>query len=86
MNREDDLTRENQALRERLSRMSEAGLRINESLDFDTVLQEVLDSARALTQANYGVITLLDESGRVQGLPLLRADLRRGRGSLGAWV
>ena len=58
--------RENQALRERLSRLSEASLRINESLDFDTVLQGVLDSARALTEARYGVITLLDESGRVQ--------------------
>ena len=66
MNREDDLLRENHALRERLSRLSEASLRINESLDFDTVLQGVLDSARALTQVRYGVITLLDESGRVQ--------------------
>ena len=88
MNREDDLTRENQALRERLSRMSEAGLRINESLDFDTVLQEVLDSARALTQANYGVITLLDESGRVQdylssGLTSEEAEGVWGHGSEG---
>ena len=66
MDREDDLMREIEALRERLSRLSEAGLRINESLDFDTVLQEVLDSARVLTEARYGVITLLDESGRVQ--------------------
>ena len=88
MNREDDLTRENQALRERLSRMSEAGLRINENLDFDTVLQEVLDSARALTQANYGVITLLDESGRVQdylssGLTSEEAEGVWGHGSEG---
>ena len=58
--------REIQALRERLSRLSQASLPINESLDFDTVLQSVLDSARALTQARYGVITLLDESGQVQ--------------------
>ena len=61
MDREDDLSRQIEPLRERLSRLSEAGLRINESLDFDTMLQEVLDSARALTQARYGVITLLDE-------------------------
>ena len=47
MDREDDLLRQIEALRERLSRLSEASLRINESLDFDTVLQEVLDSARA---------------------------------------
>ena len=49
MNREDDLLQENQALRERLSRLSEASLRINDSLEFDTVLQGVLDSARAPT-------------------------------------
>ena len=65
MDREDDLLRENQALRERLSRLSEASLRISESLDFDTVLQDVLDSARSLTQARCGIVTLLDESGRV---------------------
>ena len=58
--------RENEALRDRLARLSEASLRINESLDFDTVLQGVLDSARALTKARYGVITLLDETGQLQ--------------------
>ena len=50
-------------LRERLTRLSQASLRINESLDFSTVLQGVLDSARSLTGARYGVITLLDDSG-----------------------
>ena len=61
-----ELERENTALRDRLSRLSQASLRINESLDFDTVLQRVLDSACSLTGARYGVITLLDESGRIQ--------------------
>ena len=61
-----DLAQENEALRERLSRLSEASLRINESLDFGTVLQGALDSACSLTGARYGVITLLDESGQVQ--------------------
>ena len=42
MRNTDELQRENDALRERLSRLSEASLRINETLDFDTVLQEVL--------------------------------------------
>ena len=60
----DDLMRENQALRERLSRLSEASLRINESLDLDTVLQGVLDSACLLTGARYGVIATLDDLGR----------------------
>ena len=58
-----DLAQENEALRERLSRLSQASLRINESLDFDTVLQGVLDSACSLTGARYGVITLLDAVG-----------------------
>ena len=49
---------------DRLSRMSEAILRINESLDFDTVLQEVVDSARSLTGSRYGAITVLGEAGQ----------------------
>ena len=55
---------ENEALRERLSRLSEASLRINESLDFDTVLQEAVDGARALTASRYGAITVLGEAGQ----------------------
>ena len=62
----DELAGENEALRQRLSRLSEASLRISESLDFDNVLQGVLDSARSLTGARYGVITLLDDGGRIQ--------------------
>ena len=42
MKRADELARENAALRERLSRLSEASHRINESLDFSTVLAGVL--------------------------------------------
>ena len=63
---EQEQEQEIQALRERLSRLSEASLRINESLDLDTVLQGVLDSARSLADARYGVITLLDDSGQIQ--------------------
>ena len=66
MSREDELIRENKALRQRLSQLTEASLRINESLDFDVVLQGVLDSARSLTGARYGVMTLHDEGGQVQ--------------------
>ena len=64
MNRLDERDRENEALRERLSRLSGAGLRINESLDFDTVLQEVVDSARALTSSRYGAITVFGDGGQ----------------------
>ncbi len=60
---------------DRLSRLSAASLRINESLDFDTVLQGVLDSARSLTAARYGVMTLLDDAGRVDDRLVLRFDL-----------
>ena len=53
-------------LRERLSRLSEASVRINESLDLSSVLQGVLDSARSLTDATYGVITTVAESGGME--------------------
>ena len=66
MEQADDQAREIAELRDRLSRLSQASLRINESLDFDTVLQGVLDSACSLTGARYAVITLLGESGQVQ--------------------
>ena len=66
MEQADDQAREIAELRDRLSRLSQASLRINETIDFDTVLQGVLDSACSLTGARYGVITLLDESGQVQ--------------------
>ena len=66
MNQPDARDLEILALRDRLTRMCEACHRINESLDLDTVLQEVLDSARSLTGARYGVMVLLDGSGGVQ--------------------
>ena len=53
-------------LRDRLSKLSQASVRINESLHFETVLQEVLDGARSLTSAKYGVIVVLDDTGGVQ--------------------
>ncbi len=60
----DELIQENEALRDRLTRLSRASQCINQSLDFDSVLQRVLDSACALTGARYGVLTLLDEAGQ----------------------
>ncbi len=53
-------------LRQRLSRLSEASLRVNDSLDLDAVLQGVLDSARSLTGATYGAMVLLDDMLQVQ--------------------
>ncbi|MDE2887197.1 MAG: response regulator [Gemmatimonadota bacterium] len=60
------LQAENGKLRERLSRLSQASQRINESLDFETVLQGVVDSARSVTDAKYCVVTLPDDEGQVQ--------------------
>ena len=56
------------ALRERLTALAQAGLRINESLELDNVLQEVLDCARSLTGAAYGIIALVDAESRLQHL------------------
>ena len=64
MDRPDELMREIAELRERLSRLSGASLRINESLDFGTVLQEVVDSAQTLTASRYGAITVFGEGGQ----------------------
>ena len=55
-----------QLLRERMTQFGAATLRISESLDFETVLQGVVDSARVLTDSKYGVLTTLDESERPQ--------------------
>ena len=57
MTQSDDTRREIEALRERIA----AILRINESLDLDTVLVEAMDCARRLTEARYGVIVTVDE-------------------------
>ena len=53
------------ALKERLAHLIEAGISISASLDPGAVLQNVLDSARSLTGAQYGVMTTLDESGEL---------------------
>ena len=66
MKNTDEHDQQIETLRNRLSRLSEASLRINESLDFDTVLQEILDSARSLTDAWGGVIVTLDDKGQVE--------------------
>lgn len=66
MNKSEILSRENQELRARLSRLSEASLRITEDLDLDTVLQEVLDGARTLTGAGRGGMSTLDDAGTLQ--------------------
>ncbi|MDE2803840.1 MAG: ATP-binding protein [Gemmatimonadota bacterium] len=61
-----ELRREIETLRERVSRLSAAVLRASSSLDLDTVLQEVVDSARVLTGARFGVIVTVDGTGQTE--------------------
>ena len=50
MTQSDDASRENDAAGERAETLGAAILRINASLDLDTVLREVVESARALSR------------------------------------
>ena len=66
MTESDDARQRIRALRERIFTLSAAVLRISASLDIDTVLREVVESARTLTGARYGVIATIDEAGAPQ--------------------
>ena len=66
MTDQDRTADENAALRARISALSAASLRISASLDLETVLNEVVESARALTGARYGAIATIDEAGAAQ--------------------
>ena len=66
MTHPDERDRQIAALRDRLSRLSSASLRINESLDVEAALHGVLDGARSVTDAAYALITTLDDSGEVE--------------------
>ena len=68
MRKAEESQRENDPLRERLAKPSEAGLQINESLHLQAVLQEVLDSAQALTGAATASSSLLTSRGRTEDL------------------
>lgn len=61
----DRLTQENERLRERMARLSAASLRISENLDIESVLREVVDSARELTGAANAAITIADQVKQV---------------------
>ena len=88
----DKLRRDNEALRDRLFKLSESSLRISRSLNPDTVLQEVIDGACSLTNARYGALLTFDASGDMADLitsgmtPEERGrlrDLPKGLGLLG---
>ena len=54
--------REIQGLRKRSAALSTAILRVTASLDVDTVLHQIAESARALTGARYAVIVTIDQA------------------------
>ena len=59
-------TQRSEELRERLSKLSDASLRINSSLDLNTILQAVVEGARSLTDARYGALVVFDSCGGVR--------------------
>ena len=64
MNERDEAAGRIESPRERDATLAAAILRVGGSLDLDTVLREVVDGARALTGARYGVITTVDGAGQ----------------------
>ena len=78
------LAHENEALRNRIATLCAAMLRITATLDLRTVLQEVVDSARTLSRAGYGVIATIDAHGRPDSL-LVSGFTREERRRMIAW-
>ena len=64
----EDLRSENERLRSRISRLTDAILRISQHLELETVLQKIADSARSLTDARFAAITTQDDAGEAQDL------------------
>ena len=60
------LREENERLRNRLFWLSDASLRISESLDLDSVLRMVVDRAGTLTGARYACLMTLDGAGQLR--------------------
>ena len=64
--RNDSEAQEIDKLRTRLAKLSEVSRRITESWELETVLQEVVEGACALTDARYGAVGVFDDCGRVR--------------------
>lgn len=60
----DDRQHSPKTLQARLSTLNQAVTRIKEKTDLENVLQEVIDSAREITDASFGVITFLTDPPR----------------------
>ncbi len=72
-------------LEERISTLAAAVLRVNASLDIETVLRQIIESALALTGARFGVIATVDDAGHPQ--EFVTAGLEPSyRAGLAAWA
>ena len=81
-----------ESLEKRLLTMSVVSRRVTETLDLHTVLQEVVDGARSLTEARYGALAAFDDSGHVGELFIsgitagerkMMGPMPKGRGLIG---
>ena len=68
MNHVENLQRRIETPRDRLAPLSEASCRISDSLDFESVLPGVLDSARSLTNTICEATARSSDSGEIQDL------------------
>ena len=59
-----ELARENAVLKERIAKLSSAMLRVTSTLDVKAVLHEIVESARALSNARCGIIVTTDSAAR----------------------
>ena len=84
MTKTNDSAQQDVAPRERVSTLIAAIQRINATLDPDTVLVEVVESARAITGARKGVIVTLDKKG-VPREPLFSGLTPEEEGEQLAW-
>ncbi len=62
------LRKENDALKHRLARLTEASIRISQNLNTEGVLQCVIDRARELTSARHGALLTFNPSGEIGDL------------------
>ena len=64
MKKVDTFEKKGEALQDRVAMLSGAAGNVNENLDLNSVLQGVVDSARELTEARYGVVSILRDMPR----------------------
>ena len=66
LGKDDALRQEIRILRARFAKMSEVSQRITQGWNLNTVLREVVDGARSLTDARYGAVGVFDDSVRIR--------------------